>query len=364
MNTWIDRLTDISVAAWRGRQPHGKASLHGRSHPCFGARLLWALAAMLCSAQAFAAVDLVLNHNDTGYDPVAAGGIVQYTLRVDNNGSTTATGVMLVDTLPTGVTYVSSASTQGSCGVPAGGTLTCNLGSIAAGADATVTVQLRTQNPGFITNTASATSTEPDTNTGNNLAIAQGTTVNQGAELALSVTPSAASIPSGGSLSYTLGVLNNGPNTATNVRVSGNLPPGFVVSGGLPAGCSASGQLLTCNLSGSLLASASRSVGPINGVIAAGEGSTLTFAASVSVTSPSAPQDPDGTNNTQTVNTAVTAGSDLRMTKSASVSSPVLTGTTFNYVLKPSYTGSNPTSLVVTDNVPANFQIQTGPAFN
>lgn len=365
MITWIDRMANISVSALRGLlRPQGAAGLPGRTGIRLGARLLCALAAMLCSAQAFAAVDLVLNHNDTGYDPVPAGGIVQYTLRVDNNGSTTATGVTLVDTLPAGLTFVSSTSTQGSCGAPAGGTLTCNLGSIAAGDDATVIVQLRSQNPGFITNTASATSTEADTNPANNLAIAQGTTINQGAELALSLTPSAVSIPSGGSLSYTLGVLNNGPNTATDIRVSGNLPLGFVVSGALPAGCSVSGQLLTCNLSGSLAAGASSSIGPINGVIAAGQGSTLTFAASVSVTSPLAPQDPDGTNNTQTVNTAVTAGSDLRITKSASVSSPVLTGTAFNYVLKPSYTGSNPTNLVVTDNVPANFQIQTGPAFN
>lgn len=326
----------------------------------FYVRALVAVLTLFAAAPALAAVDLVLNHNDSGYDPVPAGGIVQYTLRVDNNGSSQANGVVLTDTLPTGVTYVGSTSTQGSCGAPAGGVLTCNLGSIAPGANATVTVQLRTQNPGFITNTASATSAEPDTNPGNNLDIAQSTTVNQGAELALTLTPSAASVPAGGTLSYTLGVTNNGPNTATDVRVSGNLPPGFVVSGSLPAGCSVSGQTLTCDLSGSIANGGSSSIGPINGVVAAGDGSTLTFAASVSVTSPSAPQDPDGTNNTRSVSTAVTAGSDLRITKSASVSSPVLTGTAFNYVLKPSYTGDNPTNPVVTDNVPANFPIQGG----
>ena len=83
-----------------------------------------ALAAMLCSAQAFAAVDLVLNHSDTGFDPVPAGGIVEYVLRVDNNGSTGASAVVLTDNLPAGTSYVGSTSTQGTCSAPVGGVLT------------------------------------------------------------------------------------------------------------------------------------------------------------------------------------------------------------------------------------------------
>ena len=39
-------------------------------------RVALALAALLCSAQVFAAVDLVVNNSDTGFDPMPAGGTV------------------------------------------------------------------------------------------------------------------------------------------------------------------------------------------------------------------------------------------------------------------------------------------------
>lgn len=328
------------------------------------ARICVALLALFAAAPVMASVDLVLNHTDTGYDPTPAGGIVQYTLRIDNNGSTGATGVVLTDTLPSGVTFVGTTSTQGSCGSPSGGVFSCNVGSIVSLGTTTITVQVRAQTAGLIINSASATSIEADTDTSNNLNIIQSTTITQGADLALTLTPSATTVASGSSLSYTLSVLNNGPDTATNVQVSGSLPPGFVVSGGLPAGCSVSGQLLTCNLAGSIASGATTAVGPVNGVVAVAAGSTLTYAATVAVNSGSAPQDPVSGNNTDTVHTSVTAGSDLAITKTASASSPVLVGATFNYTLTPTYSGDVPTSLVVSDNVPSNFSIVSPASFN
>jgi uncharacterized repeat protein (TIGR01451 family) len=326
-------------------------------------RAVAALVAMLCSAQAFAAVDLVLNHTDTGYDPVPAGGLVQYTLRVDNNGSTGATGVELTDTLPAATTFVATTTSQGSCSAPVGNVLACNLGAIAAGGQATVTVTVRTQSTGVIDASASVTSTEVDTDTTNNLGVTQQTTVREGTDLELGLGASAPSVSAGGALAYTLTVTNHGPDVASNVRVSGNLPPGFNASNPLPVGCSRAGQALTCDLPGTLGVGGTTSIGPVNGVISVAGGSTVTFVANVSVASGSAPQDPDAGNNTATVNTAITPGSDLRLTKQASVASPVLTGTSFNYTLRTQYTGDAPQDLVVTDNVPANFQILNGSPF-
>ena len=157
-------------------------------------RVAFALFAIVVASPAMAAVDLVLNQNDTGYDPVPAGGIVQYTLRVDNNSSSTATGVTLQETLPNATSYIGSNATQGSCSAPSGGVLTCNLGSIAAYGTATVTVQVRTQTAGVITSSASVTSAEADVNSSNNLNIQEQTTVTQGADLSLDVTPSASSV--------------------------------------------------------------------------------------------------------------------------------------------------------------------------
>lgn len=326
-------------------------------------RALAALAALLCSAQAFAAVDLVLNHTDTGYDPVPAGGLVQYTLRVDNNGSTGATGVQLTDTLPTGTTFVGTTTSQGSCSAPVGNTLGCDLGAIAANGQATVTVTVRTQSAGVIDASASVTSSEADTDSTNNLDITQQTTVQQGVDLELGLGASAPSVSAGGALAYTFTVTNHGPDVASNVRVSGTLPPGFNASSPLPAGCGLAGQVLTCDVAGTLGVGGTTGIGPINGVVSAGGGSTVTFAASVSVNSISAAQDPDAGNNTATASTSITPGSDVRLTKQASVASPVLTGTSFTYTLKTQYTGDAPQDLVVTDNVPTNFQILNASPF-
>ncbi len=328
-----------------------------------GASALLALAALLCSAQAFAAVDLVVNNSDTSFDPVPAGGVVQYTVRVDNNGNSAATAAVLSDTLPANTIFVDAVPTQGACTVPVAGVLTCNLGTVLSADNATVVIRVRSQNPGLITNVASATSAEPADNppgatSGNNTNISQNTTINQGADLALTLTPSASSVQSGGVLGYSLTVTNNGPNPTSTVRISGNLPPGFVSTGSSQGGCTIAGQTFTCDIAGSIAVGGSASVGPINGAISVAQGSTLTVAASVAVTSAAVPQDPVGSNNTATANTPVTPGSDVSITKTASKPSPVLVGATFNYVLATRYTGDIPLTLSVSDNVPANFAIQ------
>src|SRR5688572_5528668 len=54
-----------------------------------------------------------------------------YTLTVANGGPETATDVVVTDTLPASVTYVSATPSQGSC-TQAAGIVTCNLGTILA----------------------------------------------------------------------------------------------------------------------------------------------------------------------------------------------------------------------------------------
>ena len=115
-------------------------------------------------------VDLSVSKTDSP-DPVQPGGNVTYTVVVSNGSPTGATNVVLTDTLPAGVSFVSATSTQGSCS-QAGGTVTCNLGNINSGGSATVTIVITATTPGTITNTASVTATQFDPNTGNNTATA------------------------------------------------------------------------------------------------------------------------------------------------------------------------------------------------
>jgi len=119
-------------------------------------------------------IDLAMTMSDLP-DPVLAGNNVTYTISVTNRGLSAAAAVMVSDSLPSKVTFVSAVSTQGSC-TNLGGVVTCALGSLAAGGRATVTIVARTGAPGSMTNTANATATEFDSNPNNNTA-AQTTTI-------------------------------------------------------------------------------------------------------------------------------------------------------------------------------------------
>ena len=102
-----------------------------------------------------------------------------WTLRVTNNGGAAATGVTIVDTLPTGLSYVSASGAGWSCSA-AGQTVTCNLaGSLPAGASSTVGINtlVAASSSGTIVNQAAASSTQPDAAVLNNQASAQGSVV-------------------------------------------------------------------------------------------------------------------------------------------------------------------------------------------
>ncbi|MFL6285343.1 MAG: hypothetical protein ACJ74Q_19575 [Pyrinomonadaceae bacterium] len=107
-------------------------------------------------------------------DPVFVGQTTTYTLVVKNNSTVLgATGVVLTDTLPASMTFVSAATSQGSLVTPpvgSTGTLTANIGSLATGATATVTLTATATASGVITNTASVTGNEGDPVASNNTA--------------------------------------------------------------------------------------------------------------------------------------------------------------------------------------------------
>src|SRR5262249_6499806 len=101
-------------------------------------------------------------------DPVAVGQEVTYTVTVTNDGPDPAAGVTLTDTLDPGATFVSA--TGGA--TPAGRVLTFDLGTLADGDHATVTIVVRatgTAGQAF-TNAASVTGTVTDPHTNNNTA--------------------------------------------------------------------------------------------------------------------------------------------------------------------------------------------------
>src|SRR5262249_44042247 len=74
-------------------------------------------------------------------DPVAAGQLLTYTLTVSNSGPSSATGVTLTDALPGNVAINVVTYSQGTC--TGYGPITCSVATLASGASATITIQVR-----------------------------------------------------------------------------------------------------------------------------------------------------------------------------------------------------------------------------
>jgi uncharacterized repeat protein (TIGR01451 family) len=102
----------------------------------------------------------------TGPPFAQSGGSITYQLAVGNAGPANATGVTVNDPLPAGETLVSATPSQGTCS----DNVTCNLGAIAAGGSATITIvaNVTAACGSTLTNTATVSGDQPDPNTANN----------------------------------------------------------------------------------------------------------------------------------------------------------------------------------------------------
>jgi uncharacterized repeat protein (TIGR01451 family) len=90
-------------------------------------------------------------------DPAHVGQALTYTITVTNDGPGTAQDVTAVDQLPKTTGFGSVSATQGSC-VRKKTTVTCNLGDLAPGRSATITILVKPTRKGTITNTVTVSS--------------------------------------------------------------------------------------------------------------------------------------------------------------------------------------------------------------
>jgi uncharacterized repeat protein (TIGR01451 family) len=118
-----------------------------------------------------AAADVSVAKTDAP-DPVHVGQPLTYKVTVTNNGPQAATGVTVTDQLPKNAGFGSAQTTQGTCTLkPEKRTVTCNIGGLAPGSFAVVTIVVKPTQKGTITNTATVTSASPpDPNQSNNSA--------------------------------------------------------------------------------------------------------------------------------------------------------------------------------------------------
>ena len=167
--------------------------------------------------------DLQLLKSDSA-DPTTVNSALNYTLIINNLGPSDATNVVVSDTLPSDVTLVSTTG----CAEDPNGIPTCTLGNLAASSGTAVIVATTVNSDAGVTlsNTATASATEPDGVPGNN-GDTETTTVSDGsasADLGITKTASATGHVVGQPITYTIDVTNGGPDAANAIPVTDTFP--------------------------------------------------------------------------------------------------------------------------------------------
>lgn len=268
--------------------------------------------------------------NSAAPDPVLAGNKVTFTQTVANAGVATGLLVAVSGSVPTGTTFVSLTPPAGwSCTTPAvgaTGNYSCTIASLASGSSGifslVVMVPAGTANGTQISDTVSvAENPNVDAYSTDNSATA--TTVVGGptqADVAIVKTASPALANQGTNLIYTLQVTNNGPAAAQNVQVSDPLPTSqvtYVSSSTTQGTCTQSGGTVSCSL------------GTINNgglVIITINTTAATFSSSMNVANTasvsSSTSDPNAANNTSSTITSIVSPTAVEISGFRAIAQP------------------------------------------
>ena len=296
-------------------------------------------------------VDVVLLTPDvavTGSGPanVLPGGTIVYTVTVTNLSPLTASNVVVSDSLPSGVVFVSA--TGG--GTNNSGVVTWpTIVALTNGQGFTFFVTVTAPAGGTLTNIVSGVTSTVDPVPGNNNGADPSaitiTTVTPVADLKIGkIGP--ATVFAGSNLTYTISVTNFGPSSAGGVVVTDALPVGVIFVSASGGGATNSG-VVNWNL-GTMT---SGQVSNVTVTVTAPASGSLTNTANVS--SPTG--DPVPTNNvTPPVVTGVTPLADVSVSKTGPAG--IIFGTNYNYTITVSNAGpSTATSLSVTDSLPVGL---------
>jgi len=194
-------------------------------------------------------------------NPVIVGSTLTYQVVATNQGPDDATGVVVTDTLPAGVVFVSATPQQGVCN-QAAGVLTCDLGALAAGAFTQISIQVTPNTTGGIVNIAQIAGNEFDPTTSNNISTETTNVIPRpvgpppdggdqpGSDLFITKFASPSPAEQGEQLVYTVSIGNLGPLDATGVTLLDVLPAGvsFVSANSSQGSCTELNGIVTCNL--------------------------------------------------------------------------------------------------------------------
>jgi uncharacterized repeat protein (TIGR01451 family) len=306
--------------------------------------------------------DLSITKTDTP-DPVVAGTQLRYDLTVRNDGPNLAEDVVVVDTLPNGVTYISNTD---SCVQAPAGTLTCSLGDILPGAEKTFSIQVAVSATAILdgittlTNRAVVSALTGDPNPANNSVEASTIVIERADVLVTKVCKPDGPTPAGSTGHCEIHVDNLGPSAARLVVLTDNITSNapftvtaITVTPGptscvppVPAG-PATGVIITCNL-GTILTNGRKTVRvEFTSETSADINDTATVT--------SATSDPVTVNNVASGSVSFTASADLQIIKTGPTQVNFL-GTVTYTVSVDNLGPSGAAGVVVSDTLPAGLQ--------
>jgi uncharacterized repeat protein (TIGR01451 family) len=312
-------------------------------------------------------IDLSVSKDDGGVTTVA-GGLVTYVISYGNSASstTTATNVVLTETVPNNATFNAGASTAGwSC---VGATCTLAIGSLAPGAtgSANFAVNVASPVPAGVTQIDNTVVVSDDGTHGTDVTPADNTgtdstPITATPDMTVSKSDGGITTTPGGTVTYAVAFSNVGTQDATGVILTETLPVNSTFNaGGSAAGWSCVGT--TCTI--------------FIGNVAAGTGGSVNF--SVIVDSPipagvtqldntvkvaddeSNGPDPTPLNNTGTDTTPITADPNVVVTKSDGGVSTTPGGTVAYTITYTNNGNEDATAVVLNETVPTNTTFNAG----
>jgi uncharacterized repeat protein (TIGR01451 family) len=342
----------------------GGANMYAITLPSLSASLVSALSGGATATGDLSTIvvpapDLSVTKSD-GLTNVYQGLLVTYTVVVTNNGTYTVSA-NLADTVPaslTGVTWTCAASAGSTCDAASGSGNAVSTGAtLAASGTATYTIKGTVNvSSGSIANTATASldaTWVAESSAANNSATDTDTVV---AAADLSITKATSStFTVGSNASYTLTVVNGGPQSAAGtITVTDTLPAGlsYVSAAGTGWACSNSSGTVTCTRAGPVTSGTTLPVITLTVAVGAAAAPSVTNTASVSSNTTF---DPDSSDNSSSVTSAVTVPTDLTIAKSHTGNFTQGQSGTYSITVTNSGGVASSGTVTVTDTLPAGL---------
>ena len=286
------------------------------------------------------------------------GALLKYTVKVTNSPTATATakkteiailipaGSQLVGALAdANCTPLQSDLTAKPSTVHV--TVTCEVPVLIPGESFELPIVLQTRTQQRVI-TLTATMSEDDSDAGNN-SNQIATSLDAGADIQVA-GPGLMKVPSGGISTFEFKLENLGPFDAGSTKFTLPVPPGLSITS-LPAGCELDeeNREIVCSIEG-------LSIGEEISLTFAGQvtvagNSTLSGTGSVISQSP----DSDAGNNSGALELKVTSGTDMKLSKTRAPEGILVIGDTATFTLSPTYSGSYPGQMTITDTLPDHY---------